>query len=183
VAASKILANRIASDSTLVRHVANGLLSSDPARKQTSREVVAFLHTHGVHETDTRVADALWALDGSKELLCEWVRAEDVVAGPRSEEMSAFWGDASGVDAAVDEVEDEEVLFMEEVEVMGTRLSDWERTNGAGEGGGGEEHVETERIARLRRRHAVAIGGGGDDGSGWVIATPVNQRLGPEFSD
>jgi len=181
VAASKILANRIASDSTLVRHVAKGLLSSDSARKQTSREVVAFLHTHGVHETDARVAEALWALGGSKELLYEWVRAEDVVAGPRSEEMSAFWGDASGVDAAVDE--DEEVLFMEEVEVMGTRLSDWERTNGAGAGGGEEEHAETERTARLRRRHAVAIGGGGDDGSGWVIATPVNQRLEPEFSD
>lgn len=130
------------------------------------------LHAHGVHEADQRVVDALWALGGDKEMLKEWTRAEEAVTGPRSEEMSAFWGDESGAEAAVEE---EEVLFMEEVEVMGARVREWERARGGAEGREEEDSVERDRTTRLRRRHAVAIGGGGDDGSEWVIATPVRN--------
>jgi len=41
---------------------------------------------------------------------------------------------------------------------------------------GREEESDGERSMRWRRRHAVAVGGGGDDGEAWMIARPVDYR-------
>lgn len=179
-AAMKILVSRLLDSPPVLRSISRSLLPSTPRATTTSaRAAISLLRAHGVDARDPRIvasyADLTEDSGNSSNVAWEWAFPNAVARGdvgwPEATQIDELDGDGARNDRLQDEVNEASATRLTLEELLHRLDGDGREVSSASE----DDEGETSEEARWRRRHAVAVGGGGD-GSDWVIAPSVTDR-------